>query len=77
MVTDRNVLDAPELGIEVASALHSLYPGDYKLAGVDTLMLNKAGSDEIEAGMDPRRVAEQWRENLERFEALRVKYLIY
>jgi hypothetical protein len=28
-------------------------------------------------GQDPRRVAEQWRDGLERFEALRAKYLIY
>jgi hypothetical protein len=28
-------------------------------------------------GQDPRRVAEQWREGLERFELLRAKYLLY
>jgi uncharacterized protein YbbC (DUF1343 family) len=77
IVTDRNVLDAPELGIEVASALQSLYPGDYKVAGVDALMLNKASVDAILAGEDPRRIAEQWRESLERFEMLRTKYLTY
>jgi uncharacterized protein YbbC (DUF1343 family)/CubicO group peptidase (beta-lactamase class C family) len=77
IVTDRNALDAPELGIEVAAALQSLYPGDYKLAGIDTLMVNKVSLDAIAAGQDPRRVAEQWRDGLERFEALRAKYLIY
>jgi uncharacterized protein YbbC (DUF1343 family) len=77
IVTDRNSLDSPELGIEVASALQSLYPGDYKVVGVDTLMLSKASLDAIVAGQDPRRIAEQWRESLERFEALRAKYLIY
>ena len=77
LVTDRNALDAPELGIEIAAALQSLYPGDYKLAGIDTLMVNKASLDAIAAGQDPRRVAEQWRDGLERFEALRAKYLIY
>jgi uncharacterized protein YbbC (DUF1343 family)/CubicO group peptidase (beta-lactamase class C family) len=77
VVTDRNALDAPELGIEVASALLSLYPADYKIAGIDTLMVNKASLDALTAGQDPRRVAEQWRESLERFEALRAKYLSY
>ncbi len=77
VVTDRNMLDAPELGIEVAAALQSLYAGDYKVAGVDTLMVNKASLDAIAAGQDPRRVAEQWREGLERFEAVRAKYLLY
>jgi len=77
VVTDRNGLDAPELGIEVASALQSLYSGDYKVGGVDTLMVSKASVDALSAGQDPRRVAEQWRDGLERFEALRAKYLIY
>ena len=77
VVTDRNSLDAPELGLEIAAALHSLNATDYKLAGVDTLMVNKASLDALTAGEDPRRIAEQWREGMERFEALRTKYLIY
>jgi uncharacterized protein YbbC (DUF1343 family) len=77
VITDRNSLDAPELGIEFAGALLSLYPANYKLAGVDTLMVNRASLDALAAGEDPRRVAEQWRDGLERFETLRAKYLIY
>ncbi len=77
VVTDRNLLDAPELGIELAAALLALYPDNYKIAGVDTLIVNKASLDAISAGQDPRRVAEQWRDGLERFEMLRAKYLIY
>jgi uncharacterized protein YbbC (DUF1343 family)/CubicO group peptidase (beta-lactamase class C family) len=77
VVTDRNLLDAPELGVEFAAALQVLYPSSYKVAGVDTLMVNKASLDTIGAGQDPRHVAEQWRDRLEQFEALRAKYLIY
>ncbi len=77
VVTDRNLLDAPELGVEVAAALQTLYPGAYKVAGLDTLMVNKSSLDAIAAGEDPRRVAEQWRDGLERFEAMRTKYLLY
>jgi uncharacterized protein YbbC (DUF1343 family) len=77
VITDRNLLDAPELGVEVTAALLSLYPNDYKTAGLDSLMVNKLSVEAITAGQDPRRVAEQWRDGLERFEALRAKYLIY
>jgi uncharacterized protein YbbC (DUF1343 family) len=77
VVSDRNMLDAPELGIEFASALESLYPQSYKVATVDTLMVSKASLEAIVAGDDPRRVAEQWRDGLEKFEALRAKYLLY
>jgi uncharacterized protein YbbC (DUF1343 family) len=77
VVGDRNVLDAPELGIEFASALESLYPQSYKVAAVDTLMANNASLEAIVAGDDPRYVAEQWRDGLAKFELLRAKYLLY
>ena len=77
VVSDRNLLDAPELGIEFASALASLYRNSYKVAAVDTLMASNASLEAIVAGDDPRYVAEQWRDGLARFELLRAKYLLY
>jgi uncharacterized protein YbbC (DUF1343 family)/CubicO group peptidase (beta-lactamase class C family) len=77
LVTDRNALESPELGIEIASALHSLYPNDYKLAGLDTLMVSKASLDALTSGQDPRRIAEQWQDQIESFMTIRAKYLLY
>jgi uncharacterized protein YbbC (DUF1343 family)/CubicO group peptidase (beta-lactamase class C family) len=77
IVTDRNALDAPELGVEIASALHKLYPNQYKLDKLDWLLVNKAAADAIASGQDPRRVADDWRDDLERFELIRKRYLIY
>jgi len=77
VVTDRDTLDAPELGLEIASALHRLYPDDYKLAALDGLMRNQATLDALDAGEDPRRIAEDWQDSLEIFKALRSKYLLY
>jgi uncharacterized protein YbbC (DUF1343 family)/CubicO group peptidase (beta-lactamase class C family) len=77
VVTDRYALDGPELGLEVAGALNSLYPDKYKVDGIDTLMLNRLSVEALKRGEDPRRVAELWRDGIERFEALRAKYLIY
>ena len=77
VVTDRNALDAPELGLEIASALQRLYPNQYKNAGLERLMRNKASLDAIVQGEDPRRVAEQWQDEINRFESIRAKYLIY
>ena len=76
-VTDRNALDAPEMGLEIASALHQLYPDHYKLAGLDTLMVNQAAFDALIQGEDPRRIADDWRPALEQFQKTRAKYLIY
>jgi uncharacterized protein YbbC (DUF1343 family) len=77
IVTDRNALDAPELGIEIAAALLRLYPAQYKLAGLDALMVNKASLEALAAGADPRRIAEDWQDEIEQFEATRAKYLLY
>jgi uncharacterized protein YbbC (DUF1343 family) len=77
LVTDRNSLDAPELGIEIASALHSLYPQQFEMKNMDNLMLNKVTSDTISAGQDPRRVWMDWVEAIELFEPIRAKYLLY
>jgi uncharacterized protein YbbC (DUF1343 family)/CubicO group peptidase (beta-lactamase class C family) len=77
VVLDRNTLDSPELGIELASALHKLYPNDFKLERMADLLVNQAVFDSIGAGEDPRRIAEDWQESLDRFVRLREKYLLY
>jgi uncharacterized protein YbbC (DUF1343 family)/CubicO group peptidase (beta-lactamase class C family) len=77
IVIDRNSVDAPELGIEIAAALHSLYPQQFEMKNLDNLMLNKATLDAITAGQDPRRVGLDWVEAIERFKPIRAKYLLY
>ncbi len=77
IVLDRNTLDSPELGIELASALHKLYPNDFKMERMADLLVNQAVFEAIEAGEDPRRIAEDWQERLEGFVRLREKYLLY
>ena len=77
IVTDRNTLDSPELGIELASALHRLYPNDFKLERMADLLVNQPVFDAIAAGEDPRRIAEDWQDRLEAFVLLREKYLLY
>jgi len=77
IVTDRNVLDSPQLGIELASALRSLYPADYKIDRMIEILANRAVFDALVAGQDPRRIGEEWRDELQDFEKIRAKYLIY
>jgi uncharacterized protein YbbC (DUF1343 family)/CubicO group peptidase (beta-lactamase class C family) len=77
IILDRNTLDSPELGIELASALHKLYPNDFKLERIADLLVNQEVFDAIGAGEDPRRIAEDWQERLDEFVRLREKYLLY
>jgi uncharacterized protein YbbC (DUF1343 family)/CubicO group peptidase (beta-lactamase class C family) len=77
IVTNREALDAPELGLETAAALEHLYPNDFKIAGIDVLMRNKAALVALTAGDDPRRIAEDWQDALKSFKTVRAKYLLY
>ena len=77
LLTDRNGLDAPELGIELASALKKLYPADFKMERIAELLANQSVYDALVAGRDPRRIAQDWQEDLDKFELLRKKYLLY
>jgi uncharacterized protein YbbC (DUF1343 family) len=77
VVVDRNAFDGPELGLELASALHKLYPEQYHLDRMIELLPNQAQYDAVTAGQDPRRIAEDGREALDKFQKVREKYLIY
>ena len=77
ILTERNALDAPELGIELASALHKLYPEQFHLERMTELLVNQPVYDAIAKGEDPRRIAQDWQEGLDNFQRVRQKYLIY
>ncbi|MGA8430834.1 MAG: serine hydrolase [Candidatus Sulfotelmatobacter sp.] len=77
LLTDRNGLDAPEMGIELAAALHKLYPADFKMERMMELLVNQSVYDALVEGRDPRRIAQDWQDELEKFELTRKKYLLY
>jgi len=77
IVTDRTVLDAPEMGIELAAALKKLYPDNWKIEHLVTALANQQVFDAIAAGEDPRSIAQGWQDDLDKFKEMRQKYLIY
>jgi hypothetical protein len=77
IVTDRNVVDTPELGLEIASALHKLYGDKYSLSKIETLLANQSMLEALQAGRDPQRTAEDWQQHLRDFEMRRKPYLLY
>jgi uncharacterized protein YbbC (DUF1343 family)/CubicO group peptidase (beta-lactamase class C family) len=77
VVTARDSLDAPEVGLEIASALSVLYPKQFKIESIDALMRNKASLEALERGTDPRRIAEDWQDANNSFAEERKKYLLY
>ncbi len=77
VVTGRNTLDAPEMGVELASALRRLYPNEFQMEQMILLLGNQAAFDAIKAGVDPRRISADWQDGIEKFKEIRKKYLIY
>jgi uncharacterized protein YbbC (DUF1343 family) len=77
ILTNRNSLDAPELGIEIAAALHKLYPDSFETKKLDNLMFNDATAQAIVRGDDPNQIWMQWIDALPAFKTIRAKYLLY
>lgn len=77
VLMDRNVFNAPELGLELASMLHKLYPTQFHLAAIHTLVANRATMDALQRGDDPQTIAETWREDIQKFMQKRQAYLLY
>jgi uncharacterized protein YbbC (DUF1343 family) len=77
VVTERNALDSPELGIELAAALRKLYPDQWHMEKLIDLLVNQSVYDAIAQGQDPRRIAQDWQPALDAFQKIRQKYLTY
>jgi uncharacterized protein YbbC (DUF1343 family) len=77
IVTGRNVVDSPELGLEIASALHKLYADEFQLNKINVLLANRSVLEALQAGRDPQRIAEDWQQQLHDFETKRKPYLLY
>ena len=77
VITQRNVLNAPELGLEVAAMLHKLYPASYHLDAISRLVANQATMRALEAGDDPQSIAESWQTAIDAFQEKRKSYLLY
>jgi uncharacterized protein YbbC (DUF1343 family)/CubicO group peptidase (beta-lactamase class C family) len=77
LLKDPDALNAPELGLELASALDRLYPDQVKLAAT----VGTIGSQHVVAalvdGEDPAEIAREWNQGVARFRLLRAKYLLY
>ncbi|MES2393739.1 MAG: sodium/solute symporter [Acidobacteriota bacterium] len=76
-VTDRRGLDACEMGVEILSVLHKLYPEQFKMERAFRYVANKATNDALARGDDARTIAESWNEALMDYQLRRGFYLLY
>jgi uncharacterized protein YbbC (DUF1343 family) len=76
ILTNRQTLDSPSLGVEIASALYRLYPKDFEIEKILPLIGNRWLLEAIKEN-DPQFIVSKWEESLEDFRKLRAKYLLY
>ncbi len=74
---DRQALNSPELGVELASALYQLFPTQFEIDKTPQLIGSRNVVDQIRAGVDPRAIALDWQAALQEFRRERTKYLLY
>jgi uncharacterized protein YbbC (DUF1343 family)/CubicO group peptidase (beta-lactamase class C family) len=77
LITNRDVVDTPALGIEIAAALHKLYGSAYHLEKIDTLLANSDVLHALLSGKDAELIAEDWQPSVQHFELVRKPYLLY
>jgi SSS family transporter len=75
-VTDRAAFNSPEMGIELLSALHHLYP-EFQLAKAAYLVTNVDTMQALTNLDDPHKIAVGWATDLAVFERQRQSYLLY
>jgi uncharacterized protein YbbC (DUF1343 family) len=74
---DRKSLDTASLGLGLVEALYRLYPRSFKIAKTLDLVGQRDVLDALKNGQAPQAAASLWKPSLERFLALRSKYLLY
>nr|WP_294864894.1 exo-beta-N-acetylmuramidase NamZ domain-containing protein [uncultured Pseudogulbenkiania sp.] len=77
IVTDRQALRTPLLGIELIAALQRRYPQRFELAQTLGMVGSRQVLAALQRGEDPRRIEADWQPALQRFRELRERYLLY
>jgi uncharacterized protein YbbC (DUF1343 family) len=76
-VTDRDRFRSIEMGLEIAEALHRLYPQQFQIAKMIMLLGSQSTMERLERGDAPKAIVAGWDGDLAKFRALRAEYLIY
>ncbi len=77
VITDRNIFEPSRLGTEIAAALQKLYPGQLRLSVNLKLIGSRAYLQSLEKQEAPVQILRNQLAALDRFRALREKYLLY
>src|SRR5579863_4200290 len=76
-ITDREAFDSIRTGLEIADALHRLYPERFEVTKLMDLLASQTTVDALIAYQAPASIIVSWDSDLAEFRALRAKYLLY
>jgi len=65
------------MGLEIAETLAHLYPNQFDVTKMIELLGSQSTVDQLARGVPPAQIVAGWRGDLDRFRALREKYLLY
>jgi uncharacterized protein YbbC (DUF1343 family)/CubicO group peptidase (beta-lactamase class C family) len=77
VITDRARFQSVLTGIEVAVALHSLFPADWKIDSYSRLLVNSDTLDRLKRGDSAEDIGRSWTDSLENFRRARARVLLY
>ncbi|HVS20587.1 MAG TPA: exo-beta-N-acetylmuramidase NamZ domain-containing protein [Pyrinomonadaceae bacterium] len=77
VITDRSKFQSVFTGVEIAVALHRLFPADWKIDGYSHLLVNSDALERLKRGDSAEELARSWATTLENFRRARAKYLLY
>ncbi len=77
IITDRARLRSVLTGIEIAAALHRLFPTEWKIDGYSHLLVNADTLERLKRGDSPEELLQSWNAGLEKFRRGRERVLIY
>lgn len=76
-ITDRDAFVSVRVGLEIADALHRLYPERFQLTKLTDLLGSQASVSALIAYQSPASIIAGWASDLAAFRAMRARYLIY
>jgi len=77
LVTDRDALNAVDVGVTLALTLQRHYPNDFALEKVGRLLQHETTIAAIQAGNSLAEIKKLWAEDLEDFKKRRERFIIY
>lgn len=76
-LSDRDTLRAMRLGLEMADALHRMYPVNFDVDKIVDLLGSKRTVEQLKHGDAPADIIGGWSGDLARFSIIRERYLLY